>query len=401
MNYLSKSYPKARSSQHRSESYAANTSARYSARQILRRFDSGKTASHPADSASAPRHLVALCDLSRYAKPALCGLMAILMTGCPGAENKPCKVDSDCQAGLWCHPTEQICMAVTCEGTQCQVPGDAPASDTVSDAVADTNQPDVQAEPDTSSDTTTSNDGTTPPDSTDQTDTSSCTTPTSWSYRITGLAIGNDGSSGKGLNIDNDSGTCAPKATCSDGIDNGFAGVSGLAADALTQAVDAETIRLVLRRQGCGPIELLTYTKDGSTRHIDAASIDSKTGYGKSFVPNVVFDSPSFSAGPDGEFAFPLAVAGAQTIIPIHGVHVEGAIRGNDISIVLGGIVDHGELENSLTELAKGMGLEPKTVFDLVFGLTEIDQDTDNDGDNDSISIGLILTGSTAVLNEP
>ncbi|NUN15840.1 MAG: hypothetical protein HUU55_19620 [Myxococcales bacterium] len=324
-----------------------------------------------------------------------CCLPAMLLAGfaaCAGAKDDPCQVDSDCEPGLWCHPTAQVCSAVTCEGTQCEVPGDPDTSDIDSDATEDGALTDA-GEIDVSTDvSTTENDVSVAVDSS-ETDTANCSTPTSWSYRITGLTIGDAGTPGKGLNIDDNPATCAPSTGCSDGVDNGFAGVSGLAAEALAQAVNTETIRLMLRRQGCGPVELLTYTKNGSTRRIDTESIDAETGYGKSYVPNVVVDNPTFSAGPDGEFAFPLAVAGAQTIVPIHQVHISGTIRGDNITVVLGGIVDKNELDTSLAELAKGMGLEPKTVFDLVGGLTEIDQDTNNDGTQDAISIGLILAG--------
>lgn len=311
--------------------------------------------------------------------------------GCLSESGATCSLDSDCDKGLLCHPFDKICVPAQCTADgECSVPDAAKVDD-----IGDT----AQAAPE---------DTGKPTDTTPPSDIASCDAGAAagtLAFKVEALAVGENGQPGSGLDVDGKPGTCAPEDDCSAGIDNGFAGVSILANQFITDALGSGELVVVLVAPGDSEgrakgLQLLEAEAKGdafaplpSTLGVDGEPV--------SLVPDLVIDCDgNLRAGPGGTFVFPLPVVGVLLHVKVEDVSVTGTLGKDSLSLVLGGVLPIATLDAAIDGIpAENLGGQThEQVKAMLGGLYIADLDTDGDGKAESMSIGLVFQASTATL---
>lgn len=238
--------------------------------------------------------------------------------------------------------------------------------------------------------------------------------------KLTTFQVGGTATKGNGLDLDGDPSTCAPAASCENGIDNAAAALAfflnqplegAIANGSLSFAAEfdgyvGENVPFVLNLYYVEPVDPTCNPLTASCSYIagqTAMSADCKPKF--SFPGAVVKAGKLTAGGADTLFAMDADLIGADSAtLYVTGARIEGdvsfAADGTTVLTiegVLGGAVPQkavtdiiGALDESLFS---GFGLSKAQVLLLVDELLEKDVDSDGDGEGDSSSIGLRFSG--------
>jgi len=233
--------------------------------------------------------------------------------------------------------------------------------------------------------------------------------------RLNGIAIGESGQPGEGLDLDDSASTCAPAGKCSKGIDNATAVLAGLANGSLEKSVASGSLSLLLEYRAFkqGPIELALHSVkldpgnaacDVQTQScawlVSPSLLDPKT-----CAPTVVLagtlTGTAVAAGSKGtKLPFTLPVqSGVALPITIYGARIQGNVTmaGTTIAAldgILGGAIPKTELLDAIDSLPdEGLPVPKDLIKAIIDSSLEVDIDSNNDGVLDAVSIGLKIKG--------
>lgn len=348
---------------------------------------------------------------ARIGTAALAVLAAV--GGCRDEAGTACVLDSDCAAGLLCHPFALVCVEPQCSSNgECTLPDIA-----VGDAGADASDTaDAGGEPDTGAPDTGAPDTATPDavgadagDADDAADAGapSCDMPAAFpgdAWRVTSLQIGANGKKGNGLDVDGSASTCAPAGNCEAGIDNAFAGAGNLANGFLKESIDNGTTVLAVYVTPEGPNRAV-WILDGeeSGKGVKLLPLTWGECGPKGDVPGATFDGKALAAGDGGTWVVPLALLGQLLRVEVSDVEVSATVKNGKLELVLAAALRRKDLEAAIDTLPADSlgGLTHQQVKDLVAQTYTADLDTDGNGTKESISTGFVLTGEPTTLSAP
>lgn len=310
------------------------------------------------------------------------GAFAALATtsGCGAEEGAGCAVDSDCSGGMWCDRRVSMCVEPICDGDFCALPP-LPSADV---AGPDGGNPDASVADSASKDTATD------PDS----DAGPAGERISWI--VTAIAVGETGTPGDGLDVDGNASSCAPFETCSDGIDNAFAGLAGVVNGLYTDAVEKGELQLgvILTDSTGGALRLVFVepgAEDGDWVETAASRVD---GDYRTELLDVRIDGDDLVAPGGGRWQVPLIVFGELLQVSTVIAKASGKIDGEKAVVTWAGAIRIQDFEAAVIEYSPD-------VLDLVSSFYEADLDLDHDGTVDAISIGWITELQQAPISAP
>ena len=238
--------------------------------------------------------------------------------------------------------------------------------------------------------------------------------------KLNTLQLGTAGKPGQGLNLDDDAKTCAPKNTCSDGIDNALAPIGGLANTQLKDAVDQGSLQILVEFMDFkqGPIELAIhqgelapandkcdFTSQSCDWLADPALIEAQTCKPKAALAGTLVGNKLKAGGKGTTFPLSLPLSdGALLELTLYDLRLEGTLKveGGKITAmtaILGGAVPKSQLLQAIDALPdEGLPISKAAIKGLIDTLVDKDIDTDGDKVKDASSIALLVTGIPAKL---
>ena len=246
-----------------------------------------------------------------------------------------------------------------------------------------------------------------------------------WAGQLNKVLLGTDGTTGNGIDIDNNKKTCAPPGSCHKGIDNSMAALSFAVNKPLNNAMKAGTMRFLVELagyQGEGkPFSLRLYYGNlapGSRGNCNWLTtpctwLVTQQSMGPDCKPladfeNAVIKNGKLTAGGKDEiFALEANLAGSvKPTFWIKGATIEADIEldptaGLDkpkitkLDGVIGGVMTEVAVMtvfNALPE-ANFKPLDKKAALALVKQLLVLDIDVDGDGTKDAASLGIRIEG--------
>ncbi len=230
--------------------------------------------------------------------------------------------------------------------------------------------------------------------------------------KITSLLIGSGGKIGEGLDLDENTKTCAPTPSCSDGINNALGALAGVANSSLDKAVKDGSVSFVLEFKDFkqGPINLALYTAKLDPANaacdpqlatciwqVDPKMLDSKC-MASVLLPGTLAGDQLIAGGKGTNFPFSLPVNGQDLKITIYGARLQGKVvfAGDKVvsmTGILAGSVPKASLLSAIDALPDGGSIPKDTLKGIVASLVQTDMDSDGDGVLDAASIGLKLQG--------
>jgi hypothetical protein len=236
--------------------------------------------------------------------------------------------------------------------------------------------------------------------------------------KIAQLALGESGEVGQGLDVDADPATCAPAASCVEGVDNQLAFLAQIANPSLDEALEQGTLMLALDTPGlpaAGSAEQ-SFSIRMYTVYLDALDEDCgwQTDTCRYRVRTDSFDvdcSPLMelpasadaegnviAGGPDAKLLLTIPLFGVQIQVTAYALRMEATIgRGcegevTSLSGLMGGAINLSELKAALEavpeEEFEAAGGDKSLLVSAVDLITP-DFDTDDDGVADAASVGL------------
>lgn len=238
--------------------------------------------------------------------------------------------------------------------------------------------------------------------------------------KLWSVLIGNGGKPGEGLDLDNNTATCAPANNCSGGIDNALGALAGVANPQLDTAVAAGSLMLVLEYKDFkqGPIQVALYQAElspdnASCDHqkqtcaylVSSSLLDPVTCAPVVSLPGNLAGNALKAGGPGTNFPFSLPIQGGVNLdITIYGARLQGTVTltGGKVAAVdaiLAGAVPKQDLLTAIDALPEeGLPLPKDSLKGLLDLLVVNDVDSNGDGTKDAASIALKLKGIPAVL---
>ena len=236
--------------------------------------------------------------------------------------------------------------------------------------------------------------------------------------KLTTLQLGTAGKPGQGLNLDDDNKTCAPKNTCSDGIDNALAPIGGLANAQVQDAVDKGSIQMLVEFKDFkqGPIELAIhqgelapsnakcdFQKQSCDWLADPSLIEALTCKPKAQLSGTLVGSKLNAGGKGTTLPFSLPLSdGALLELTLYDLRLEGTLKVEggkvkSLDAILGGAVPKAQLLQAIDALPdEGLPISKAAIKGLIDTLVDKDIDTDGDGVKDASSIALLVGGIPA-----
>jgi len=229
--------------------------------------------------------------------------------------------------------------------------------------------------------------------------------------KISALAVGPDGKSGNGLDVDKNPATCSPKGQCASGIDNALSFLSGFAGTALQDAVDGGQVLLLYEHRD--------FVADG-TPYVLACYVGAladpacpfqtstcdylvkQSSFAADCSPLIAMDNAKvvgtkLTAGGPG-YDFPLLLplsAGAILDVTLYFAQISATVTfqaGAPASlqgILAGAVSKQGMIEAIDLVPEDQLPLDKETVKAMIDMMVTNDIDTDADGVADAASIGL------------
>lgn len=239
--------------------------------------------------------------------------------------------------------------------------------------------------------------------------------------RLNTLRFGEDGYPGNGMNVDENSGTCAPNNKCSQGIDNEMGGsISGIPAigdpsDWIQQSLDNGKIHVLFELTGDASSASLAfysgvpadegcnYTAGECSYTVGAGSFD---GYSCQPAMRLLGTrtQTSFNVGGLAQSVtvpFPVT-SGVVLPLTLYRAHAKGTItyENEQFSItqgILAGAVLKTELVAILNAIPDGvLPVSKDTILNALDWIIAPDQDIDGNGQNDAYSVGFQMTAVPA-----
>jgi hypothetical protein len=240
--------------------------------------------------------------------------------------------------------------------------------------------------------------------------------------KLNSVLIGEDGTPGEGLDLDNNPATCAPSTTgCSDGIDNNLGILAGFANDALAGAVADGSFMLILdlRDRLTGPFTLGLFTggldpANAGCDHMTATCdyqvspslVNADTCEPTISLPATLTGDHLSAGGVGSTFPFSIPFgAGATLEITLYDARFEATVTLSGDNVVtlngiLGGAVPKQQLLDAV-DLLPADALPAGISKDLIvtfLGLVDNDYDTDGNGSLDAATIGIKVQGIDGVV---
>jgi len=245
--------------------------------------------------------------------------------------------------------------------------------------------------------------------------------------RVNNLVIGTNGEVGQGLDVDGDPDTCAPEASCKDGVDNQLSILSALAQEGIDEALESGTLMLFLEfidppgGPGVFPLKMhvarIDETDEECNWQTEVCSYRIRQdSYDDECSPPVIFDDVtveedgSFTAGEGGiEISLNIPLFGVSVSLPVKSARLEGTITWAESGTVehmeglLAGGIPKAELVEAISgipaeEFAAGTSLDKETIVAALEALVINDLDLDGDGELESASFGAIVGSVPGVL---
>lgn len=252
-------------------------------------------------------------------------------------------------------------------------------------------------------------------------DTSACVCTPSLgpdAVRVLTLSIGGGGLPGEGLDVDEDSATCAPAGQCSGGVDNALSILAPFANGPIGEALGAGSFFVVVALRPNGPLGT------GST----SVSLSLHTAERADCATCFVADPGTF----DADTCEPLASLTASAVglgisgggrlsrlvldvpidtgvlsLPVRGLRLSASFTLVDGQVatmagVLGGAIRKADLLAALAAVPdSALPVDKAAMLSLLEGLVVEDVDLDDDGRADAASIGFRFTAADATLTPP
>ena len=233
--------------------------------------------------------------------------------------------------------------------------------------------------------------------------------------KVTSLQIGKGGQPGQGLDLDVNPKTCAPKSSCTGGIDNALGAIAGLVNGQLVKPVTDGSILLLVEVMDYkqGPVTLAIHQgkldatnascdiqKAGCLYTADSSLLDALTCKPKASLSGKVVGD-ALTAGGKGT-VFPLSLPlqdGVYLNLTLYDLQLTATISVSDKKIVtfsgiLGGAVPKAQLMAAIDALPnEGLPLPKDAIKSLLDSTVETDIDADGDGKKESSSIALLVQG--------
>ena len=235
--------------------------------------------------------------------------------------------------------------------------------------------------------------------------------------KVTDLKIGQGGKPGEGLDLDGDPKTCAPKSSCTGGIDNALGALAGIINTQLDEPVTSGSILLLVEfigfKQGAVKVAIHQARLDASNKACDfqkqtckytadTSLLDPKTCAWRRSSP-----SPAPSSPPAVKTTFPFSLPlqdGVFLDLTLYDLQLVGTVKSKaggveSMTALLGGAVLKKDLEKAIDSLpAEGLPIPKDTIKSLLSSTVEIDVDVDGDGKPEASSIALKMTAIPAVI---
>lgn len=232
---------------------------------------------------------------------------------------------------------------------------------------------------------------------------------------LTRLAIGANGRSGNGLNVDGNVNTCAPAGQCDSGIDNALSSLAALVNEPLGDAVADGSLALLVELESLvlNPFTMAVYTGDPvdetcdvSTTRCDfvvsASTVNPETCSPEIALPATRAGTRVTAGGPGTIFPFEIPFGDSVLTLTIFNVRFDGQIvvSGNNLTSlqgILAGAVPKQSLIDAINALPDDSLPFPKaTVIQILNLVVRNDVDSNGDGTLDAASIGILLEGTSA-----
>lgn len=232
--------------------------------------------------------------------------------------------------------------------------------------------------------------------------------------KVNGLAIGTDGKPGSGLDVDDDPATCAPASSCEAGVDNAFAGLSGLANGPLGDAIAGGDLMLILDAPpgASGAFELYVYQGGLDPANAECAHMTDLCDYtlgAGSFTADTcapLFQLPATldgdqlkAGGASSNFPFSLPLSpGVVLDVTVFMVRIEGTVTVEAGEItgfdgLMGGALTESSIVTALEAIPdEDLPIPKAALIAILKSSLELDIDTDGDGTDDASSIGFTMT---------
>jgi hypothetical protein len=230
--------------------------------------------------------------------------------------------------------------------------------------------------------------------------------------KVVALAIGDEGAPGKGVDVDGNPQSCAPKPNCSGGIDNSLSGVAAFANAALGESIAAGDLVLLYEHHGYTapgmPYGLRVFVGDvadaacnvqgpGCNYTVAPDSFDADCNPVVELEGAVISGDKLNAGGGDAAITLPLPIAGLDLQVSVFKAKLTATVvlQGGTIASmtgVLGGAVKKSDLEAAIAALPDDTfepPLSKDTVLSFLGLLVQNDIDIDGDGVPEAASIGL------------
>lgn len=253
-------------------------------------------------------------------------------------------------------------------------------------------------------------------------DTSNCVCEPNLSsdgVKLTSVQLGDGGTSGQGLDVDQNPATCSPQGQCSGGIDNTLSILAGFANPSLASAVSAGNVMLVLELSptASNPMTVAVYQARLAPNnpgcnfqtqtcdyHVSRDFLDPVSCEPVARLTGTRTGNRLVAGGPGTRLPFSIPFDGADLEVLIANVRIEVDLtiaqgQVSAVTGVLGGAVPKQTLIDGLRQIPESALPAPRdAIISLVESLVVNDIDTDGDGTKDAASIGVRIIGIDARL---
>ncbi len=244
--------------------------------------------------------------------------------------------------------------------------------------------------------------------------------------QLTSFAIGGDGKTGNGLDVDSEPKTCSPKNQCEKGIDNAFAVLAFAVNPVLENAVKSGALRFVADFDGFSgpgkPFAIHLYYAELSSGSVAKSCqpmtqpcgwLVSQQAFTAQCKPRVTFDNAVLTGtalkagGASTLFAMEVSLQGGDATFVVQGARLEGTLTlAADGKTVTGfdGVIGGSMTEKAVLSTFQGLPADafaPLTkagAIALIKSLLVLDIDADGDGKPESASVGLKVSAIGATL---
>jgi len=238
--------------------------------------------------------------------------------------------------------------------------------------------------------------------------------------RVASLAIGSDGNTGSGLDVDQNVETCSPIDKCEAGIDNSLSMLADIAGEALQEALDKGTVILLMEHRGFdaggAPYPMSLYigkAPDGGCPEPPeiCSYLVSLDSFDAECNPLVLLDNTTVQGasltggGPGYNFFLPLPLsAGVLLEVTLYHAQVQADITYDaglpaSLSGVLGGAVSKAQMIEAVEQVPEeDLPLGKDMILTMLEMMVTPDIDTDNNGEMDAASIGLPFVAVEAAI---